>query len=510
MTLRVSILNRDFTTPPLRPVNFSVDKLTWSVFGGCDQGLISAFAPGDRLLEFTGLLRCPVVIADPHSQPVWWGYVDKITVRFDNSQFVLNLEALYNRVQVKYAFISPNNKLADLSTTAFAENALSRSTYGTREMVLHRRNIDDTFAENLRDTFLNLSAWPRSLLSPMQTGGSQAAYQPAQMLIHCSGWFKTLDWLVYEDLEGFYANHGPGPGALAIGDGTTSLAAQSFFVDTSASVKYAYVMLRRVGSPSSNLTAKIYADSGGNPSTLLATSAGTSGLDLPLYHYRWCRFTFSTPCSLGASSRYWLVIDPGTASATDHYQVRIDENASFNQANQFGKHFTTAWHLLPSFTNPGSRPDLLFRVVCVQDTGAILQAMAAAGDQFFTHVATITSGVESAPYRANGYSCLKEILTLMKLGTSNQRLILAQVNPQRRLTFYEQPSPDIATIFMDRYGRFFSAEQKLLAPYNPPIGQYAMLAGIDRLVMPFDRLRAPMYFVDSFTYVPDQTRGKSR
>lgn len=510
MTLNVSILNRDFTTPPLRPVDFRVDRLTWSAFGYCDQGWISARAPADRLLAFTGLLRCPVVIADPHAQPAWWGYVDKITVHFDNARFVLDLEDLYNRVQVKYAFISPDNKLADQSETPCAENALSQSIYGTREIVLHRKNIDDTFAENLRDTFLNISAWPRSVLSPGQHAVSRSASQEARIRLHCSGWFKTLDWLFYEDLDGFYANHGPGPGALAFGNGSTTLVAQSFFANQAVSVKYAYVMLRRVGSPTSSITAGIYADSAGSPGALLAVSSGSSGVDLPVFNYVWTRFTFTTPCPLGAAARYWLVIDPGSSSASDHYQVRIDENANFNQANQFGKQYTTTWAQIPSITNPGSVPDLMFRVVCVKDTGAIINAIAAAGNQFFTQVAPITSGVQSSPYRANGTSCLKEILALMQLGTANQRLILAKVNPHRRLDFYEQPSPDVPTIFMDRFGRFFTAEQKLLPPYHPPIGQFAVLSGIDRLVMPFDRFRVPMCFVESFTYVPEDNWKRTR
>jgi hypothetical protein len=55
---------------------------------------------------------------------------------------------------------------------------------------------------------------------------------------------------------------------------------------------------------------------------------------------------------------------------------------------------------------------------------------------------------------------------------------------------------------MDRFGRFFSKEQKFLQPYFPPIGQFAILSGVDRLVMPFDRHRIPGYFVDQAVYTP--------
>lgn len=95
----------------------------------------------------------------------------------------------------------------------------------------------------------------------------------------------------------------------------------------------------------------------------------------------------------------------------------------------------------------------------------------------------------------------------MQLGTSGQRLILADVNPQRRLTYYIQPPADPATVMMDRYGRFFTREAKFLPAYRPPIGQFAMLSGVDRLVPPFDSKRAPAYFVDHAVYTPTTVRS---
>jgi hypothetical protein len=492
--LRTVIYNRDFTTPPLKPADFTVSELTWSAYGGCDQGSFYTYTTADRLVEFSSLLRCPVVISDPYSDPVWWGYIDKITVLFERSQFTISLEDLYNKVKVKYSFISPDNRLSDQYETAFAENHISKLEYGTREFVIQRQGIDDDFALGLRDTFLELSAFPKSVLAPMPH------FEFPQVRFHCKGWFHSLDWISYQCLDGFYANHGPGPGSLAFGDGTTTDVAQAFLTVNSTSVKYAYVMLRKFGGPASNITAHIKADAAGVPGANLATSGAVAGAGLSLYNYTWTKFTFAVPYTLAAATRYWLHINPNIASAANYYLIRTDENSNY-VAGQMGMRFVGAgWTYIPSITIPGSMPDLMFRVVCIKDTGTQLAEIAAAGNQFFTQIRPMTSGVLTSPYRFEGNTCLGEINRLLHLGTSNQRKILATVNAQRVLSFYEQPAPDSSLVFMDRQGRFFTNTLKALPAYRPPIGQYASLAGVDRLVTPFDRNRVPTYFVDHAEY----------
>ena len=502
MTLIVNILNRDFTTPPIKPYDFKVEKLTWTASGGCHQGIISANSTPGRIVEFSSLLRCPVVIADHDWEPCWHGYIDQISIAFDNVVFILNLEELYNRVVVRYRFISPDRKLTDVYDTLPGENAASQEFYGTRETILYRVNIDDNFAEGLRDTFLNLSSFPGISFLPNRPTASKLDLQQAKITFRLAGWFSTLDWKFYQDLDGLYANHGPGPGALPFGNGTTSLVAQSFLPGKPVNIKFAYVMLRKIGSPSSNLTAQIYTNSGGNPGSLIATSTGTSGLGLPEQSYTWAKFIFSTPVALSGSTRYWLVINPNTSNASHHYQIRLDENSNFVQQNQFGRHHTGSWQYLPSITNPGSRPDLYFRIVGIADTGTILRDIALAGNQFFTNVFPITTGVVSSPYRDNAKSCLDEIIALMNLGTANHRRVLANVTGTRELVFYEQPPVEQVTGYMDRFGRFFTHDMKLLPPYRPPIGQNVMLSSHDRVLLPFDFERAPTYFVDNFTYTP--------
>jgi hypothetical protein len=262
-------------------------------------------------------------------------------------------------------------------------------------------------------------------------------------------------------------------------------------------------MLRKVGSPTSNITAKIYSDASGSPSALLATSAAIVGSGLSAVSYLWQKFTFATAVALSSGTRYWLVIDPNTSSTTNHYQIRQDENATYPQSTTLAKRYTTAWVLIPNITIPGSFTDLYFRVVTIADTGTILNDIAAAGNQFFTNVTSLTTGVAASPYRDNAKTCYDEIIALMNLGTSNQRRILADVSPIRELVFYEQPPSDQIDGYMDRFGRYYTKDMHPLPAYLPPIGKNVMLSSHDRIVLPFDFERAPSYFVDNFTYIPE-------
>jgi hypothetical protein len=153
MTLYATIYNRDFSTQPIRPLDLRVNKLTWSAFGGPDEAILSAGSTADRLLEYASLLRCPIMIAEDYTTPSWWGFIDRITIRFESFQYEIDLDNLYNWVKVKYSFISPDNKLSEQYETTPASNAFSYGEYGYREIVLYRKNIDDDFAIILRDTF---------------------------------------------------------------------------------------------------------------------------------------------------------------------------------------------------------------------------------------------------------------------------------------------------------------------------------------------------------------------
>ena len=473
-------------------INCQVSPLwaSWSAFGGPKEALLRLTGSPNNLFELANFLRIPVEIKDQQDDNVWWGYVDTITIHYEGSIISLTLDDLFNKVKVDYSFISPDNKLADQLETAYAEDTASQAEYGTKELIIQKFNLDQDFAEHFRDTFLATHSTPQHILSQQDESPRTFAE------LHCSGWFSTLAWKSYDTAAGFYANYGPGPGSFAYGNAANRIyPAQSFTTVGSSALKYAYFMLRKFGTPSGNSYVSLLSDAAVSPSALVANSANVSEATIADTGYSWYAYEFSTPVALTAATRYWLALTHSAVSGTHYLSVRLDENMTM--IGEQGKYYNGAsWVNLPTVTNPGGVPDLYFRAVCVSDTGLQIGTIATAAMQFSAGVQTISSGINACPYRDNSRSALEEILELMQLGTSNDRLILANVLPNvYLLDFYEQPDPNTPTVFMDQQGRFFDHSAQPIKPYKPPVGEFAYFLGSSYFSQPFDKARVPACFV---------------
>ena len=392
----------------------------------------------------------------------------------------------------RFAYLSTDGLPGETGTTPAARNSQSEREYGVRELVLQREDIDEIFAAGLRDTWLAQHAWPVSTLSRRSQSGE------AEVRLVCAGWFKTLAWRHYAHAEGFYANTGPGPGSFAFGNNPSSLyAAQSFTPGADGALKTAAFILRNVGGATRTLTARLHADASGTPGAVLATSDPLDPAGLPPASYAWAQFNFAGPVPLTGGSTYWVSLNPNGINAAQYFMLRLDQNMAY--AGGEGRYYDSSagtWLAFP----PGDRPDTLFRFVCVADTGDQLAEIAAVGGQFFPRITTLATGILTSPYRTGNLNCLQEVEKLLRLGTADQRLVLASVSPERHLRFYPQPDPQEADIYMDREGRFYTKEGVPLKPWQPPVGRFARLTGSARINLPWDRYRLPACFVERATY----------
>jgi len=99
--------------------------------------------------------------------------------------------------------------------------------------------------------------------------------------------------------------------------------AQGFQLTEAVSVLSVKLWLKKVASPTGNLTVKIQTNSGGSPSgtpvtngtsnTVAASSLSTS--------YGYITFTFSTPPSLSASTQYHIVLETADSQSNTNYVV---------------------------------------------------------------------------------------------------------------------------------------------------------------------------------------------
>ena len=102
---------------------------------------------------------------------------------------------------------------------------------------------------------------------------------------------------------------------------TNNLVAQSFVPGYTGNLSGLAINVMKVGTPG-NLTAKIYADSGGLPNgaalatQAIASSAVNSGAFLTNM------ITFASPASLNSGTTYWIVISGASVDATNYYLIR--------------------------------------------------------------------------------------------------------------------------------------------------------------------------------------------
>lgn len=492
----VELERTDFSGPmaldlPIKPL-----AMRWSTFGGPESADLRVRGAAENLLDLTGLLRCGVMVRDVLGEPVWWGYVDEVRVSLAEVTVRVTLEDLANRVSVRYAWLSPDNIPGEPGLTPAASDAQSEREYGVKEKGLLREGIDEAHAVTLRDTWLAQHAWPVSVLGQRKSSGTSEAR------LICKGWFQTLAWRQYAHPEGFYANTGPGPGSFAFGNSTAALyPAQSFTPGADGALQTVAFMLRNVSGATRTITARLHADSSGAPGPVLGTSNPFDPAGLPSASYAWAQFTFATPYPLTGGNIYWVSLDPNGVNGSQYFMLRLDQNMGYPGGT--GRYYDSTagtWNPYP----PSDQPDALFRFVGVKDTGDQLADIAGVGGQFFTRITTQPTGILTSPFRSGVLNCLQEVEKLMRLGTADQRLVLAQVTPERHLHFTPQPDPQIADIYLDRQGCFFTKEGVPLKTWHPPVGRFARLMGSARINLPWDRYRLPAGFVREVTYWPDR------
>ena len=133
--------------------------------------------------------------------------------------------------------------------------------------------------------------------------------------------------------------------------------AQSFTAPASSALNQVSVYLGKVGNPTSNITVRITNDDTGEPDTSALSSATLSYASVGVTP-SWINVTFASPATLTNGTKYWIVLDYGSNSATDHWNWRKDSTDTY--ANNTGR-YTSNWSAGgSSWTNVGG--DLAFRV----------------------------------------------------------------------------------------------------------------------------------------------------
>lgn len=134
--------------------------------------------------------------------------------------------------------------------------------------------------------------------------------------------------------------------------------AQSFTAPATGSLNKVSVYLAKVGSPTANITLRITRDSNGKPdrngeltnATIAVSQVGTTA--------SWIDISLANPPSLVNGTKYWIVLDYGSNSATNYWNWRKD--ATDGYAGNTGRYANDWNSSSATWVNVGG--DLSFRV----------------------------------------------------------------------------------------------------------------------------------------------------
>lgn len=369
----VKLYQRDFSAPlKLDGLTMRVRSYAFHEEGGPEQAEIDVLGGREDLWELVELLRCPVEILDEDEEVVWWGFLSRAEIHDGVMVDAVSLDEMYNRMALAYTTSIPGlSTPGDRATTAWAEDAESVGTYGTKEILLSLPSATASEAENARDYELTQRKYPL----PVTTVGN-GYVDPPQGRIVCRGWWDTLDWVAYTRAAGLEQNAetqgdvnlgGPTEtivgtshitlnGSQAFGNATgTSKLEMSFSLAGNMTLTELAVRIQTNGAPADDVYLKLYSDSGGAPNTLLATATISTGTITSTLD--WVTETLDTPYAGIAATTYHLEISrSGANDAVNYYTVSVDEGLGYT-SGQFKIWNGSAW------VARSPNADLVFRVL---------------------------------------------------------------------------------------------------------------------------------------------------
>lgn len=163
--------------------------------GGFDQAEILVTGPDLAVQNILGYLRYGVEIVNEFGSVCWSGYINEIECSFGGMVYTISMNEVANKVTVLYSYKDVSGTQVS-GTTSAAESAVSQDRYGTKEIVIPASDIEQTAAEQLRDTELENRQYPLAS-GEINTSGSVVE---AKLL--CKGWWHALDWVYYSNENG--------------------------------------------------------------------------------------------------------------------------------------------------------------------------------------------------------------------------------------------------------------------------------------------------------------------
>lgn len=189
------------------------------------------------------------------------------------------------------------------------------------------------------------------------------------------------------------------------------------------------IQLRKVGTPSDDITVQLVADSSGSPGTVLITST-VAASSIPT-EMGWVSFNMGNSVMLNPSTTYGIVVlRTGANHPDNYYEIELDEKATYT-GGTYRQWDGATWQI------PSPTADLIFRVLGSVDTGTQVQmALAEVG---WPQYSIDSTGVFSNQFREGEVTAFDELEVLLAIGATNSPRLVAQVLRNRAVVVKYKP-----------------------------------------------------------------------
>lgn len=490
----------------LHPLRFAPLRYTKSSMGGPKSCEIAVEGTEDEIWNLTSILRYGVQILDDYGDLCWHGYVDEVRLNINGIEWSLSLQNMANRVRMKYTTIAEVGVVGGQQRiTAWYDDVRSQGMFGTKEAVLIGNDLTDDAAVTRALSELVMLRYPMPKIEFAESEEINAK-------IICKGWIDTLAWRYY-----YYPSGGlrtiayvvePETTTLDIGTSASQRVAQEITVGSAGQGSQLMTMVRakvaKIGAPADALTVEVWSSTGSAPQTLLGYARINAG-GIAASH-TWTEFTqWTEDVQFTAGAAVWLVwTRSGGLDNANHY--RIATNTAAGYSGRVRTWDGSAW------VAPGTDVDTLFEANAVpgaESTAQILTIAQTAGQFFSAITVESASGVYLANARSGDYTARKEIDNLLAIGGAGGVRLLMDVDRDRRLRVYPEPTPAQATITIDRRLNILGRFGDQMPRYKCPVATWLELnEPLPGGVLGTDYFSAALSFVDEAEYDVAQDRWR--
>jgi len=463
MSWAFEILNREVGKFMYSPEGCLPLNLEWNDRYGPSQARVFCPCDGMTLQDWSICLGQDIRVYDPEGRLAWWGYLESVDQMRGNQVFSLGLDAIANRVAVRYLLPTDSEPFV-FQQTQWKDDPESQEVYGIKEQLLQRQFMHSQVADLLAADWLVVHSQPKVALKGKLTGRLQSE----GYVLHCRSWMETLSWRYWQGWNGIVEHRPAQLGTQPVGQSNTNLRlAQSFVVSSPIQAFSASFRVRREGMPADNLKVSIQTDLGNQPSGLVLTNTTVSPSELSVETYRWVEVNLPGNAELEVGERYWLVVErSGSVNNGNYFWLGLDENAGFEDGTLLLQN-STGW------SSRSPRADLLFQVVGRRDHRQQIIDLVENGGQFLNGVDISFMHESMLPlFYGQGRTCLQTLFDLIEQGNVGVQPLCSMVSPSRRIEIWQRPKSKEAQFYLDEDESIKDRFGQLLKAFWHAVGQW--------------------------------------